>query len=217
MKQYLTTVLALALIVLVISLVIVKRGDNAQHDADTGSINDFSNQLSLAQTEISINEGTIAVQSNNLVQWQSSALTFSNNLTEAETTNILDLEQITNLTGQIAEGKSENQTLGEQITDLNSQITSLTNQIAGLNKQITATQASLDKANKDYALLENRFRQDVAERVVMERRFNNLLELRAQIEDIKENPPEQISSENIYKDLDVEVSSNGSFHVLAPE
>jgi chromosome segregation ATPase len=214
MKQYLSTALALTLIVLVIALIVVKRGDDAQHESDAGSITDYSNQLSSAQTQIIIYQGTLAAQSNSLTEWQSSALTFSNNLVEAETTNVLDAEQITKLTGQVAEAKSDNPTLEQRLTDLSDQ---MTNQVASLTKQINSTEAGLEQANKDYALLENRLRRDVAERVLVERRFNNLLELRAQIKKIKENPAEEVSAESFYSDLDVEVNSNGSFHVLAPE
>jgi hypothetical protein len=59
-------------------------------------------------------------------------------------------------------------------------------------------------------------RRDVAERVVMERKFNNILKLQEQIQLLKENPVETISLDRIYTGLDVEVKSNGSFHVLSP-
>jgi hypothetical protein len=214
MKQYLTTVLSLALIVLVISLIVIKRNDDAQQESDTGAITDYSNQLSSAQTQISIYQGTIIVQSNSLAEWQSSALTFSNNLTAAETTNVLEVDQIKNLTGQVAAAKSENQTLQEQFTDLNTQ---MTNQVASLTKQNATTEASLEQANKDYQLLENRLRRDVAERVLEDRKFNNLDQLRAQITKVKKNPAKEISADNFYTDLGVEVNSNGSFHVISPD
>ena len=52
MKQYLSTVLALVCTVLVISLIVMKRGDNAQHENDAGAIAGFSNQLTSAQAQI---------------------------------------------------------------------------------------------------------------------------------------------------------------------
>jgi DNA repair exonuclease SbcCD ATPase subunit len=214
MKQYLPVVLALALIVLIISLIVIVRNNDAQQESDAGTINDYSNQLSSAQTQISIYQGTVAVQSNNLVDWQSSALTFSNDLVEAETTNIVDLVQITNLTGQVAEAKSDNQALEERFTELNSQ---LTNQVASLTKQINSTEASLEQANKDYALLENRLRRDVAERVLAVRKFQNLAELKAQIKNLEWNPAEEISAQDFYLDLGLEVSSNGIIHVISPD
>ena len=202
MKQYLTTTLALICIVLVISLVVTKRGDNARHENDTGTITNFSNQLTSAQTQITTCEGTILAFSNKLDESQSALLTFSNHLIGAETTIALETEQITNLIRHIAGAESENQTLGGRIMDL--------------TNQIVLTQASLDQANKDYALLENRLRRDVAERVVVERKFNNLSELQAQMQKLKTNSAGAISAEGIYAGLDVEVSSN-RFHVISPK
>jgi chromosome segregation ATPase len=135
-------------------------------------------------------------------------LTFSNHLIEAESIIVLDTEQITNLNQQVAELESENQTLGRRVMDL-------TNQMATLTGQITLTGASLDQAKTNYALLENRLRRDVAERTVVERKFNNLLELHAQMQKLKKNPAEAISSESIYAGLDVEVKSNGTLHVIS--
>ena len=181
MKQYLSTVLALACAVLVISLIVIKRGDNAQHENDAGAMAGCSNQLTLAQAQIAgCNEMMLAL-SNSLDESRSASLTFSNQLTEAESTIVLGTEQITNLTRQVAEVESENQTLGRRVMDL-------TNQMAGLTRQIASTERSLDQANKDYALLENRLRRDVAERVVVERKFNNPSELQAQMQYLKKHP-----------------------------
>ena len=171
---------------------------------------DFSNQLTSAQTQIATGNETILTFSNSLDESRSASLTFSNHLIEAESTMALDTEQITNLNRQVAETESENQTLGRRVMDL-------TNQLAGLTMQIASTTASLNQANNDYALLENRLRRDVAERIVVERKFNNPLELQAQMQKLKKNPADVISSESIYAGLDVEVKSNGTFHVISPK
>jgi len=55
----------------------------------------------------------------------------------------------------------------------------------------------------------------VAERVVVERKFYNLSELQAQVQNLKENPFYAISPESIYAGLDVEVKSN-TLHVISP-
>jgi chromosome segregation ATPase len=210
MKQYLSTVLALVCTVLVISLIVMKRGDNAQHENDAGAIAGFSNQLTSAQVQIASCNGTILTLSNRLDESLSASLTFSNHLIEAESAIFLDTEQITNLNQHVAEMESENQTLGRRVMDL-------TNQMASLTGQITLTRASLDQANTNYALLENRLRRDVAERIVVERKFNNLLELQAQMQKLKKNPAEAISSDSIYAGLGVEVKSNGTLHVISPD
>ena len=214
MKQYLSTALTLACVVLVISLVMVKHSDNAQHDSDVAVITDYSNRLDSAHTDIAIGNGRILTLSNSLDATLSAAVTFSNQLMEAQATVARDAEQITNLNRRVTGAESENQTLKARVTDLTSQMTNqVTNQVTSLTQQHNATKASLDQANKDYALLENRFRIDVAERVVVERKFNNPSALQAQLQNLKQNPAEVVSAESIYAGLDVEVKSD-RVHVI---
>jgi septal ring factor EnvC (AmiA/AmiB activator) len=215
MKEYLSTILTLVCAVLVVALIVVKHFDNAQHDTDAGSITDFSNRLDSAQIQVATYVGTLLTvsnsldaTSNSLVECRSAVMTFSNQLADAEFTVALDTEQITNLNRQIADSSSENQALSGRVTEL-------TNQVAALTGQIALTQSNLDQANKNYALLENRFRIDVAERVVVERKFNDPWELQAQIQNLKEHPAGAISADDIYAGLDVEVKSN-AFHVISP-
>jgi chromosome segregation ATPase len=215
MKQYLPAALALVCLVLIISIFVVKRSDNAQHETDDGTIASFSNQLAAAHLQIAFCKGTMFTLSNRLDEGQSASLTLSNHLTKAESSLALAAEQITNLNQQVAEVQSANQTLSRQVMDL-------TNQVAGFSKQLTLAGANLTRTNealveadKNYALLENRLRQDVAARVVMERKFNNLSALQTQMQKLADNPSRTISDQSIYADLDVEVDSNGTFHVVS--
>jgi chromosome segregation ATPase len=205
--------LAVVCVALVVSLVMTKRSDNAQHESDAGQIAGFSNQLDTANLQIATGVGTIITLSNSLDQSQSASLAFSNQLNEAESMIALDEQQITNLNQQIAAAESENKILGQHTVDLNNQ---MTNQVAALTQQLASTQASLNQADKDYSLLENRLRIDVAERVVAERKFNDPAQLQAQIENLKENPLDVVTPQSIYAGLDVEVKSNGTFHVISP-
>lgn len=216
MKQFLSTALTLVCVVLVISLIVIKHGDNAQHEDDANAIADFSNQVISAQSQITTRDATILTFSNNLSDSQSALLACSNHLTESESTIALDTEQITNLNQQVAEAEAKNQTLGRNILDLTNQIAGYTKQIALIEANLIQTNKNLVQAQKDYALLENRFRIDVAERVVAERKFNNLSELKTQIRKLKENPAGEVSAESIYAGLNVEVKSNGWCHVTAP-
>ena len=208
MKQYLPVALVLACAALVIALVMVKRGDSAQHENDAGVIADFSNRLDVAQLQIVLCNRTMLTLSNRLDVYQSASLTLSNLLTETESTIARDTEQITHLTRQVAGAESENQTLSRRVM-------ALTNQMAGLTSQIASTVTNLAQANNDYALLENRLRRDVAERLVVERKFYNLAALQAQMERLKTYPGGEVSAGSIYAGLDVEVTSN-AVHVIAP-
>jgi chromosome segregation ATPase len=215
MKYYLSIVLGLACAVLIVFLIVMKRGDDAQHDNDTGVAGDLSNRLDTAQAKIASGNETILALSNRLDESQSVSFTLSNRLAEVESTNALNVEQITNLNGQVADLDSKNQALGHRAANLTNQIAELTRQIASIQANLARTNEDLVQVYKDYRLLENRLRQDVAEREVVERRFNNVLELQAQLRKLKANPAGSISSEQIYRGLEVDVHSNGTFRVLS--
>jgi len=120
----------------------------------------------------------------------------------------LTTDEVGRLSRQAASVGSENEILNQRVVDL-------TNQVAGLTSQIALTQSNLNQANQDYVLLENRLRQDVAERLVVERKFNNPSELQAQMKYLKKHPAEVISADSIYTGLGVEVKSN-TVRVIAP-
>jgi len=65
--------------------------------------------------------------------------------------------------------------------------------------------------------LENRFRRDVAERVIAERKFNNRTELKAQLENLQWNPAQEISEDRIREGLNVVVGKSNVCYVIAPE
>ena len=221
MKQYLSIVLAVVSILLAVALVLIKRSDDGQLDTAVGTITDFSNRLDSAQLQIAVRNGNLLNLSNTLAECTSAALSFSNRLTEAQSSIALQTEQITNLTGQVTEAASEIISLGQRFSDLSTQ---MTNQVTVLTTRLTLTEVSLNRTNldlvqarKDYALLQNRFLRDVAERVVAERRFNNLVEVQAQAKKLKKNPAALVTPESIYAGLNVLVNSNGTVHVISPE
>jgi chromosome segregation ATPase len=216
MKQYLSVALTLACLVLVAALFFVKQGDNARHDNDTASIVDFSNRLDSAQLQIAAGTGALIIMSNTLDTFRVTAQTFSNELTQARSDLVLSADQITNLNRQVGELQSEKQTLQTLQTAADRQITDLTNRTAGLARQLAMNQTNLVQASRDYSLLENRLRQDVAQRVMLERKFNSTPELQAQIENLQWNAPQNVTDRSIYAGLDVQVRADGSFRVLAP-
>jgi hypothetical protein len=212
MKSFSPIALALVCAVLFVLLIMIKHSDNARHDVDTGSIADFSNRLDSAQLQIATRDGSLVIVSNHLVEISAAAANVSNQLADADARLASDAQQITNLNGQVAALETGNQTLQ---TAMDHQVADLTNQMAGLTAQCALTQSNLDQVGRAYALLDNRLRRDVAERVVIERKFNNPAELQAQAGKLKNNPSVTISADTIYAGLDVEVKSN-QVHVIAP-
>jgi len=208
MKHFLFVALALVCIGSAISVVVMKRGVDAQHESDAGTIADYSNQLATAQVQIAFCRGTMLTLSNRLDESRSESLTISNHLLQSESAIARAAEQITNLMQRVADAESENAILGQRVV-------ALTNQLAVIMEQGASTGTNLDRANKDYALLENRLRRDVAERVVTERKFYNIAALETQLDRLKTYPGGDITAESIYAGLDLEVTSNG-VHVIAP-
>jgi len=214
MKHLPAVVLGLVCLALAISLFVSKSNGNAQHEKDAEAITSSSNLLSSAQTEVADCKGKIITLSNRLETCQSTSLTFSNELIEAKSAHATAKEdlnrQINDLNQRITQSESEKQASSQHIA-------AMTNQIAELTNQIASAQASLLQANKDYALLENRFRRDVAERVIAERKFNNRTELKAQLENLQWNPGKEISEDRIREGLNVVVGKSNLCYVIAPE
>ena len=208
MKNYLPVVLTLACAALIVSLLMIKHGDDTRHLADTGAFETVSNQLTTAQTDIAFRDGRLLELSNTLSQTQSSVTTFSNQLAEAEASILLCSGQITNLNQQLATVQAAKQASDQHIMEL-------TNQLAGLNEHLNITRTNLNQSIKDYALLENRLRIDVAKRLVLEKQFHTPSELQAQLKNLKQDPFHEITADTIYAGLDIEVKSN-SFHVITP-
>ncbi|HEU6448308.1 MAG TPA: hypothetical protein VFV23_07725 [Verrucomicrobiae bacterium] len=210
MKQYFSTMLILICLALVAVIVSVKHIDNAQHQGDVSAFTDCSNQLVSAQGEILVCDARIFSLSNDLAEIQSSSAICSNQLAEARSAADRDTKQLAELNQQLLNVKSENEMLGKNVA-------TLTNQMADLVGRLATTTTNLEQANRDYALLENRLRRDIAERLVTERKFNNAQELQAQLENVRKNPSRHgVSSESIYADLDIEVESN-RIHVISPD
>ena len=214
MKHLLTVILGLLCAGLAIALFSNKRDCDAQREKDAETITGASNVLSSAWKEVAAFRANVSTLSNQLETCQSTSLTFSNELIEAQSAMATAKEgferQITELKGQSTQLETEKGALSQRIAELTNHISDLTNQIA-------SAQTNLLQANKEYALLENRFRRDVAERVIVERRFNNRQELKAQLENLQYNPTREISEDRIREGLNVVVGRSNVCYVIAPE
>lgn len=214
MKEYFSTALVLACIGLVIAVVVTGRNDRARHENDVSIIEGFSNQLSSAKRELTVRQESILTFSNDLHKSQADVTTLSNRLMEAESNLARDRKQVTNLTIQVAQAKSEKQALAGRIVNLTRQVAALTERTASAEDRL---KQSTKDWTKNYSLLEDRLRSDVAQRLIVERRFNNVSALQLQLERLKKNPAWPLSAKDIYAGLGIEVESNGAFQVLSPD
>jgi len=205
-------------VLLAIGLVVIKHGDSADLDAATGTIVDFSNRLDTAQVQLTAGAGTVLTLSNSLAEYATTALTLSNQLTEAQSAIARQTGQITNLSGQVTAVTADNQALSASLLEATNQLTAVTAQLARTEASLTQTNQDLVQLRKDDALLQNRLQRDVAERVVIQRKFYNPEALQAQMNKLKEYGGSlDVTADKIYTGLDMEVRSNGTVHVIAPE
>jgi septal ring factor EnvC (AmiA/AmiB activator) len=217
MKTFLPIALAVVSILLGVALFLTKQSDNAELATSAGIAADFSNRLDTAQSQIIVREGTILTLSNSLAASTTAVTAVSNQLTEAQTRIGQQEKKVSELTQQL-------DALTTAASDKDALVLAMTNQISALTTQITKTEANiaqakhdLTQARSDYAQLQNRLQRDVAERLVVERKFNNLSEVQAQAEKLKSNAGKNITTESIYAGLDIIIKSNGVAHVIAPD
>jgi septal ring factor EnvC (AmiA/AmiB activator) len=216
MKTFLLVLFVVVSVVLGYVLYSTNQSDTAQHNKDTASIYDLSNDLSTVQAQVAANSDTINTLSNNLVASQSTSLTLSNQLADSQSALSRSQDQVAGLNTKVSEMEATNEAVNQRATQLAGSVATLTQQLSTTQTNLATTSKTLDQANKDYYLLENRFRINVAERVVLQRRFYNPQELKAQLESLKIDPSQEVTAEMIYAGLDVQVRSNGTFHVIEP-
>jgi chromosome segregation ATPase len=209
MKLFLPIALGVVCIALVVTLVKTTKDDNARHDEDVSTITSYSNRLDTAQADLVARGQSLMTLSNSLDECRSASLTLSNRLADAQSTVVQQSGQITNLNQQIAKVTAEKLALDQQRLNL-------TDQAAGLSNKLAQTEATLTQANHDYAALEYRLRRDIAERLLVERKFNNPAALQAQTQFLKTNPAVMVSEDRILAGLDIVVKSNGTYYVIAP-
>jgi chromosome segregation ATPase len=219
MKSILVVLLVIAGLALAFALYTLhttEQSDTAQHNTDSASILDLSNDLNSVQGQIAASSVTINTLSNSLAESQSGSLSLSNQLADSQSALSQKGEQIASLNTRVAAMETTNEAVSQHATELAGQVATLTQQLSMTQTNLADTNQTLAQANKDYYLLENRFRADVAERVVIQRRFYNPRELQEQLDRLKVDPSEEVTADMIYAGLDVEVRSNGTLHVIEP-
>jgi chromosome segregation ATPase len=236
-------VLIVACVGLFIALFSTKVAMDDRLRKNTDAIIDFSNQLTRATANLDELRQVNLMLTNDLASSRQAALTFSNQFTEtygtlADTKASLQnaRDQITSLNSRIADLGSQNQVLDQRAA-------ALTNAIASLNAQIADTEQKLAGAETNNVFLEKELQRQTAARSELESKFNNLSTVRAQVKKLKadlfiarrlewmregsdpglqqkggqllmQRTAPTNSARPPHYDLNVEVSSDGSIHVI---
>jgi len=233
-------VLAAICVVLAVVLIVINNQAGVQQKKAAVTISDLSNQVVNVNDEIIGLHQVNLMLTNDLAASRQDVLTFSNNLalassalTETKASLQSAQDQITNLDARIADLQAQNQALDQRAADL-------TNTIASLSTQITFTQMKLVASETNNAFLEEQLKQQVAAKNDLQRKFDDLKTVRAQVTKLRDDAltarrlewmrqgidpstplkggqllmqrtPKPVAPNN---ELKVEVGSDGSVHII---
>lgn len=169
---------------------VVKRGAAEQRTQDVKQIETLSNQWSKASTDLDEqkkvavmlekdSEAKKAEYEKSLAELTNNVAQVSSNLAKAETSLRTAEQQIKEDNSKIAELESQNSAVEKKAADLSASLTNLTAQIAD-------TRRKLATAEGNQVILEKQLTQLMAEKKELERQFNDITILRAQVSKLKE-------------------------------
>jgi DNA repair exonuclease SbcCD ATPase subunit len=198
-------ILAVVCAGLAVALVVIKGQADKQQTASASTIGDFSNQLVKAAGSIEDLKQANLTLNNDLATNRQVSLALSNQLAS----QLVSLSaQLADATGSLATATASLQgaqqqisTLNGSITNLNEQITdleaknqaldqrasSLSNTIVSLDSQIAATQLKLASSETNNAFLDGELKRQIAQRTELERKFNDLVVVRAQVTKLRDD------------------------------
>ncbi len=181
-------ILALVCLGLIVGLVATKVSLNqsqALHTNDVANIIDFSNQLVNANSELKdLREVNISL-TNDLALSRAETIQLSNSLAAAQTalaqsrTSLAGTQdQVTNLTIHASELEVQNHVLDQRVNEL-------TNTIAQMDELIATTEHKLQLTETNNTYLQNELQSQLAQRAELEHKFNDLNEVRSQVDKLK--------------------------------
>jgi chromosome segregation ATPase len=226
----------------------VKRHASEQRSQDVQRIETLSNQWTKASTDLDEQRKVASLLEKDMEakksEYEKSLTQLTNNFTEissklikTETDLRVAEKQIKEDTAKIADLESQNQAADRKAAQLSVDLTNLT-------AQISETQRKLATAEGNQAFLEKQLKQLMADKAELERQFNDITILRAQVSKLKEEmviarrlewtrqgvfaSSEQKGAQKLMQglsaqgpktsrgnyDLNVEVSSDGSVRVI---
>jgi len=169
-----------------IALVTVKRQADSQKDADNRAILSLTNSLvetnrlleeqkqvsSLLEKDLDTQKKAFGELTNTFSQ-------VSSNLAKTQSSLETSQKEVERLEAKTADLEAQNQALDKHGQELSASITNLTLQIAETERKLAASEG-------DRAFLEKELKRLMADKVEMERQFNDLTVLRARVAKLKE-------------------------------
>jgi septal ring factor EnvC (AmiA/AmiB activator) len=217
MKNVVPIFLVIIVVILGVALYFIKTGDNTQIANLSSSLSDCSNRLDIVNAKVTVRDTQIYSLSNDLATASVAVGDISNQLVQAQATLDDQKSQVGKLNAQLTEANAQNEALNRSLLDATNQYNTLSTLQQATKASLETTNAALVQLQSDYGVLGQRLQEDVAQRLVLERRWRNPQMLSDQVDFMKNSPEETITPERIYAGLNVLVSSNGSVKVLSPE
>lgn len=181
MKTTLGVIILLVVCVgLVVALIAGKRSADIQQKKDAETIVDFSNQLTTANINLDDLRQVNLMLTNDLDASRRTLTTLSNQYVETSASLSNTEAALKTAQDQITDLEAQNRALDQQTMEM-------TNTIANLSAQITETQMKLVESETNNAFLESELKRQVAERAELERKFNNLSQVRAQVRKLRDD------------------------------
>lgn len=179
MKTTLGVIILLAVCVgLVVVLVAGKRSADVRQKKDAETIVDFSNQLTTANINLDDLRQVNLMLTNDLATGRQTLTVLSNQYVATSASLSNTAAALKTAQDQITDLEAQNRALDQQTMEM-------TNTIANLSGQITETQVKLVESETNNAFLESELKRQVAEKADLERKFNNLSQVRAQVRKLR--------------------------------
>ncbi|HEY5915383.1 MAG TPA: hypothetical protein VJA21_32775 [Verrucomicrobiae bacterium] len=185
--------LALLCLGLVIALVTVKKHAGEQQADDFKRIGDYSNRVvtvtdqleqqkqvnAVFEKDLDTHKKALGDLTNSFTRVSANLTEVSGNLVKTEQSLKTAQQEVAKRDSRISELEMQNQALDKQALELGASITNL-------NTQIAETQRKLAASEGDKAFLEKELKRLMAEKAELERQFNDLAVMRAQVAKLKE-------------------------------
>jgi len=179
-------ILIVVCVVLGVGLISIKRQSDKQNEVNQTSIQTFSNKWVVTSSQLDEQKQLEAELRKDLDNEKKTYSELTNNysqvsanLAQTETSLRTSEQEIAKRDVKIAELETQNQALDRQAQDLSLDITNLSAKIDDTQKKLLASEG-------DKSLLEKELKRMVAEKAELERQFNDLTVLRAQVAKLKE-------------------------------
>jgi len=186
-------VLVLLCLGLGIGLIASRKQASDLQQQDTERIETLSNKWVKTSSELEEQKQVAAMYEKDLDGQKKAIAELTNNFTRissdlAQTSAKLTFTETALQNNQVELAKRDSRIteLENQTQDLNKQASDMSNQLTNLTSQIADTQRKLSASEGDKAFLEKELKRLIAEKSELERQFNDLTVLRAQVAKLKQ-------------------------------